>query len=92
MAAQKTLSLFLSALILLSIAVFGSQAALDANYYAKTCPQAESIIAQTVRNASIYDPKVPARLLRMFFHDCFIRVRKFLSFEFVGMVYPTSMN
>ncbi|CAO2838930.1 unnamed protein product [Amaranthus hypochondriacus] len=73
MAAQKTLSLFLSALILLSIAVFGSQAALDANYYAKTCPQAESIIAQTVRNASIYDPKVPARLLRMFFHDCFIR-------------------
>ncbi|KAI3749013.1 hypothetical protein L6452_12520 [Arctium lappa] len=50
-----------------------SEAALSANYYDQTCPQAENIIYQTVRNASIYDPKVPARLLRMFFHDCFIR-------------------
>ncbi|KAJ9539693.1 hypothetical protein OSB04_026199 [Centaurea solstitialis] len=50
-----------------------SEAALSANYYDQTCPQAENIIHQTVRNASIYDPKVPARLLRMFFHDCFIR-------------------
>ncbi|XP_010693447.2 peroxidase 66 isoform X2 [Beta vulgaris subsp. vulgaris] len=73
MAAQGTQTLFLSALIFLSIAVFSSQAALDAHYYDQTCPQAEYIIAQTIRNASIYDPKVPARLLRMFFHDCFIR-------------------
>ncbi|KMS99000.1 hypothetical protein BVRB_3g066080 [Beta vulgaris subsp. vulgaris] len=73
MAAQGTQTLFLSALIFLSIAVFCSQAALDAHYYDQTCPQAEYIIAQTIRNASIYDPKVPARLLRMFFHDCFIR-------------------
>ena len=74
MAAQQTTFLFLSALLLLSIAVFQSQAALDAHYYDRTCPQAEFLIAQTVRNASIYDPKVPARILRMFFHDCFIRV------------------
>ncbi|KAH9608306.1 hypothetical protein KSS87_004228 [Heliosperma pusillum] len=60
-------------LLLLSITVFYAQAALDGQYYDQTCPQAESIIAQTVRNATIYDPKVPARLLRMFFHDCFIR-------------------
>ncbi|PIN16678.1 Peroxidase [Handroanthus impetiginosus] len=48
-------------------------AILDAHYYDKTCPQAEDIINQAVRNATIYDPKVPARILRMFFHDCFIR-------------------
>ncbi|KAM7494552.1 hypothetical protein LguiB_029161 [Lonicera macranthoides] len=42
---------------------------LDSHYYDKTCPQAEDIILKTVRNASIYDPKVPARLLRLFFHD-----------------------
>ena len=71
MAAQATKAIFL---VLLSIAVFGSQAALDAHYYDQTCPQADFIVAQTIRNASIFDPKVPARILRMFFHDCFIRV------------------
>ncbi|CAI0404147.1 unnamed protein product [Linum tenue] len=30
---------------------------LDSHYYDQTCPQAEAIILQTVRNASIYDPK-----------------------------------
>lgn len=50
-----------------------TRAALDPNYYDQTCPQAENIIFETIRNATIYDPKVPARLLRMFFHDCFIR-------------------
>lgn len=64
---------YLTTLLLLSI-VTQSKAALDANYYSQTCPQAEKIILQTVHNASIHDPKVPARLLRMFFHDCFIRV------------------
>ncbi|KNA11623.1 hypothetical protein SOVF_133580 [Spinacia oleracea] len=73
MAAQNSKIIFFSAFILLSVAVFGSQAALDNHYYDQTCPQAEYIISQTVLNASIYDPKVPARLLRMFFHDCFIR-------------------
>lgn len=50
------------------------KAALNAHYYDRTCPQAEKIVLDTVRNATIYDPKVPARILRMFFHDCFIRV------------------
>lgn len=70
MAAQATKFLFLG---LFSLAVFHSHAALNAHYYDQTCPQAEYIVAQTIRNASIFDPKVPARILRMFFHDCFIR-------------------
>ena len=52
-------------------------AALDAQYYYQTCPEAEKIILDTVQNASMHDPKVPARILRMFFHDCFIRVCTF---------------
>ncbi|PON69938.1 Peroxidase [Parasponia andersonii] len=64
--------LYLTTLLLVTI-VPQSKAALNANYYSQTCPQAEKIILQTVYNASIFDPKVPARLLRMFFHDCFIR-------------------
>lgn len=59
-------------LFLLMIPV--SNAFLDVNYYDETCPNAEKIIYETVHSASVSDPKVPARLLRMFFHDCFIRV------------------
>ncbi|KAK8267214.1 hypothetical protein V6Z12_D12G297600 [Gossypium hirsutum] len=53
--------------------VLGSQAALDVHYYDRTCPEAEKIIRYTVLNASMHDAKVPARILRMFFHDSFIR-------------------
>ncbi|PWA96214.1 peroxidase superfamily protein [Artemisia annua] len=67
-----TISAVVAFLLILAVVPF-SRAALNAHYYDQTCPQAESIIFQTIRNASIYDPKVPARLLRMFFHDCFIR-------------------
>lgn len=61
------------------VGIYEVGAALDAHYYDKTCPQAQTIIFQAVRNATTYDPKVPARLLRMFFHDCFIRVSLSLS-------------
>ncbi|OVA14173.1 Plant peroxidase [Macleaya cordata] len=59
--------------LLLIVIPLSTTATLDAHYYDKTCPRAENIILETIRNASLYDPKVPARLLRMFFHDCFIR-------------------
>ncbi|KAK9103426.1 hypothetical protein Sjap_020680 [Stephania japonica] len=60
-------------IFMISIQISINNAALDAAYYDQTCPQAEKIIAETVLNASSHDPKVPARILRMFFHDCFIR-------------------
>ncbi|KAJ4850092.1 Peroxidase 66 [Turnera subulata] len=59
--------------LLLLALISPSKAALHAHYYDQTCPQAEKIILDSVKNASLYDPKVPARILRMFFHDCFIR-------------------
>ncbi|KAL4577002.1 hypothetical protein LXL04_013103 [Taraxacum kok-saghyz] len=73
---QNNMTISVSAIvafILILNLVPSSKAALSPHYYDQTCPQAENIIFQTIRNASIYDPKVPARLLRMFFHDCFIR-------------------
>lgn len=54
-----------------------SKAELHAHYYDQICPQFEKIISETVLKASKHDPKVPARILRMFFHDCFIRVWSF---------------
>nr|AHL39173.1 class III peroxidase [Populus trichocarpa] len=49
------------------------QAALDSHHHDQTCQQAEKIVLETVLNASMHDPKVPARILRMFFHECFVR-------------------
>lgn len=60
--------------LLLLLGVSCSSAALDPHFYDKTCPQAETIIHQAVRSAAVSDSKVPARILRMFFHDCFVRV------------------
>nr|XP_043631856.1 peroxidase 66 isoform X2 [Erigeron canadensis] len=70
--AKISISPIITLVLILNVVSY-SEAALGAHYYDQTCPQAESIIYQTICNASIYDPKVPARLLRMFFHDCFIR-------------------
>lgn len=47
--------------------------ALSSNYYAKTCPQAEDIVMKIVKEEAQKDRKVPATLLRMHFHDCFLR-------------------
>uniref|UniRef100_A0A251T6B9 Peroxidase n=1 Tax=Helianthus annuus TaxID=4232 RepID=A0A251T6B9_HELAN len=46
---------------------------LSANYYDQTCHNAESTITSVVKKAMLNDPTVPAALLRMHFHDCFIR-------------------
>jgi len=48
--------------------------ALSSDYYDKTCPNAESTITKVVKNAMSNDKTVPAALLRMHFHDCFVRV------------------
>ncbi|KAE9617325.1 putative peroxidase [Lupinus albus] len=64
-------SIFPIILLLLTLSL--SIAELDANYYDKKCPQLEKIISETILSATFQDPKVPARILRMFFHDCFIR-------------------
>lgn len=48
--------------------------ALSLNYYDKTCPHAESVVSKTVKNAAMNDRTLLAALLRMHFHDCFLRV------------------
>ncbi|KAK4432990.1 Peroxidase 64 [Sesamum alatum] len=58
----------------LTILSFSSlSSSLSWNYYYKSCPQVESIVAQVVHDATSRDKTVPAALLRMHFHDCFIR-------------------
>lgn len=66
------------AMVMLITVSFTSLAtALSVNYYDHTCPQIDSIVAGAVHKATMNDKTVPAALLRMHFHDCFIRVCNF---------------
>ncbi|XP_037493509.1 peroxidase 64-like [Jatropha curcas] len=47
--------------------------ALSLNYYDNVCPHLEYTVTSAVKKAMINDKTVPAALLRMHFHDCFIR-------------------
>lgn len=47
-------------------------------FYDQSCPQAESIVSQTVGEFNSRDPTTPAALLRLLFHDCFVEVAQAL--------------
>lgn len=64
-------------LIIVSYVSMGS--ALSMNRYDVSCPNVEAIVAKVVRDATSRDKTVPATLLRMHFHDCFIRVSVHLN-------------
>ncbi|KAF8106450.1 hypothetical protein N665_0139s0044 [Sinapis alba] len=49
------------------------QAQLQMNFYANTCPNAEKIVQDFVSNHISNAPSLAAALLRMHFHDCFVR-------------------
>ncbi|EAZ25217.1 hypothetical protein OsJ_09017 [Oryza sativa Japonica Group] len=53
----------------------GGGEALSLDYYAKSCPKAEAAVAAAVKQAMAKDRTVPAGLLRLHFHDCFVRNR-----------------
>ncbi|KAH7668948.1 Class I peroxidase protein [Dioscorea alata] len=59
-------------LIIFSLTIHQTSS-LSSEYYSKTCPKAEEAVTEAVKAATANDPTVPAALLRMHFHDCFIR-------------------
>ncbi|KAB1997192.1 hypothetical protein ERO13_D12G007600v2 [Gossypium hirsutum] len=66
------------ALILVCMVVFGvvgtcHGGSLKKGFYNNTCPNAEAIIKNATEKRVASDPKLPARFLRMHFHDCFVR-------------------
>ncbi|KAF5740894.1 peroxidase 64-like [Tripterygium wilfordii] len=61
------------AVALLVFPIASPVTSLSSNYYDKTCPNLESTVSSTVKKAMLNDKTVPAALLRMHFHDCFVR-------------------
>lgn len=64
-----------SSFLLILFIVPAVLADLRVGFYKPTCPDAESIIFQAVQKRFNTDKSVTAALLRMHFHDCFVRVR-----------------
>lgn len=72
MASQK-LVMALSVLLLISLISVDAQG-LRLGYYKYACPKAEYIVEKTTTDLINKAPTLAAALLRMHFHDCFVRV------------------
>ncbi|KAF2561286.1 hypothetical protein F2Q70_00014339 [Brassica cretica] len=71
---KMNISCFLVLLLLLLSSFPPTNAqGLKVGFYDKTCPKAEAIVKKSVSDAMKNDPTIGAPLLRMFFHDCFVR-------------------
>jgi peroxidase len=43
-------------------------------FYDYSCPQAQEIVKTILANAVAKEPRIAASLLRLHFHDCFVKV------------------
>ena len=90
MAMPKLLSvLFLQLVFVVLISDHAYGQSLSPTFYQKTCPNLEKIVRQTTAQFISRVPSLAAPLLRMHFHDCFVRVRCLMnvsSSPFLGIL------
>ncbi|KAL9233754.1 hypothetical protein vseg_008710 [Gypsophila vaccaria] len=69
---QSHCSIIIALFLLLSL-LCSIEAQLQVGFYSKTCPSAETIVKQAVTKAFQSNNGIAPGLVRMHFHDCFIR-------------------
>lgn len=71
---MNTLSYFVIAVVGLLGLVGSANADLRMGFYSKSCPKAEKIVQDYVNKHIPNVPSLAAALIRLHFHDCFLRV------------------
>ena len=61
-----------------------AQSPLQNNFYGSSCPQAEATVRNVTEGIIRSDPTMGAAFMRLFFHDCFVRVIHRLNYCFVA--------
>ncbi|KAG4381340.1 hypothetical protein JHK82_042163 [Glycine max] len=59
--------------VVLGALPYFSYAQLDPSFYDSTCSNLSSIVREVLTNASLSDPRMPASLIRLHFHGCFVQ-------------------
>ncbi|CAN6341947.1 unnamed protein product [Urochloa humidicola] len=59
--------------LLLAMAGAASAAPLSSTFYDASCPDAFDIVRRVIQDARVSDPRIPASLIRLHFHDCFVQ-------------------
>ncbi|XP_062209317.1 peroxidase 56-like [Phragmites australis] len=60
-------------LLVASVHSYGGYGGLRVGFYKESCPDAEAIVRKVVAKAIAKDPTASAPMLRLHFHDCFVR-------------------
>ncbi|KAI3736270.1 hypothetical protein L6452_15809 [Arctium lappa] len=73
MATKKNIALILQLLLIALVFDFANGSGLKLGFYTKTCLRAEAIVKRATANYIYRAPSLAASLLRVHFHDCFVR-------------------
>ena len=72
-------------LVCITLLQSGSTEGLTVGFYNNICPAAEATITNAVKSKFNTDKSVVPGILRMYFHDCFVRVSNHLSYTHTSM-------